>query len=177
MTRDELEKEATEFEENYTVYEIAKRKNGTDYTKKVCDVTVKEAYVAGAEPREKRISELEEKISVLLSCKNCPENKGGLLCQKEYENKCLAQKIQFIKELQKENTELKGLNNGLLEEGRLLKEQIAELQGENAELKEKLKKAKQFIRDFLSVAIDYIDKEDKNYSYIEEGWQFLKESE
>lgn len=52
--------------------------------------------------------ELEEKISVLLSCKNCPENKGGLICQKEYENKCLAQKIQFIKELQQENAELKG---------------------------------------------------------------------
>lgn len=40
-----------------------------------------------------------------------------------------------------------------------------------------ISKAKQFIRDFLSVAIDYIDKEDKNYSYIEEGWQFLKDSE
>lgn len=51
--------------------------------------------------------ELEEKISVLLSCKDCPENKDGLICQKEYENKCLAQKIQFIKELQQENAELK----------------------------------------------------------------------
>lgn len=60
------------------------------------------------EPKEKRIEELEEKISVLLSCKNCPENKDGLICQKEYENKCLAQKIQFIKELQQENAELKG---------------------------------------------------------------------
>ena len=56
---------------------------------------------------EKRIAELEQKISVLLSCKNCPENKDGLICQKEYENKCLAQKIQFIKELQQENAELK----------------------------------------------------------------------
>lgn len=39
----------------------------------------------------------------------------------------------------KENAELKGLNNELLEEGRLLKTQIAGLQGENAELKETLK--------------------------------------
>lgn len=61
------------------------------------------------EPREKRIAELEkenaelkEKISVLLSCKNCSENKGGWICVKEYENKCLAQKIEFIKELEKE---------------------------------------------------------------------------
>ena len=51
--------------------------------------------------------ELEEKISVLLSCKNCPENKDGLICQKEYEGKCLAQKIQYIKELKEENAELK----------------------------------------------------------------------
>lgn len=56
---------------------------------------------------EKQIAELKEKISILLSCKNCPENKGGLICQKEYENKCLAQKIQYIKELLEENTELR----------------------------------------------------------------------
>lgn len=54
--------------------------------------------------------ELEEKISVLLSCKDCPENKDGLICQKEYENKCLAQKIQYIKELKQENAELRDDN-------------------------------------------------------------------
>lgn len=53
------------------------------------------------------IADLEEKISILLSCKNCSENKGVFICQKEYENKCLAQKIQYIKELQEENAELK----------------------------------------------------------------------
>ena len=58
---------------------------------------------------ERKIAELEEKISVLLSCKNCPENKGGYICEKEYENKCLSQKIQFIKELQEENAEAKNL--------------------------------------------------------------------
>ena len=51
----------------------------------------------------KRIAELEEQISSLLSCKNCPENKGGYICEKEYENKCLAQKIQYIKELKEDN--------------------------------------------------------------------------
>ena len=76
---------------------------------------------------------------------------------------------------------------------------LAELEKENAELKERLKehetignaqfwenvwswkskaeqltKAKEIIRDFISVAIDYIDKEDKNYSYIAEAEQFLK---
>lgn len=66
-----------------------------------------------------------------------------------------------------------------------------ELKKENAELKEKyvqnicdcdicdtycnsqLIKAKEIIRDFLSVAVDYIDKEDKNYSFIAEAEQFL----
>ena len=66
-----------------------------------------QAYLAGLEYNNKQIAELEEKISVLLSCKNCPENKGGWICAKEYENKCLAQKIEFIKELKKENAELK----------------------------------------------------------------------
>lgn len=56
--------------------------------------------------KDKAIKELEEKISVLLSCKNCSENKGGYICEKEYENKCLSQKIQYIKELQEENEKL-----------------------------------------------------------------------
>lgn len=66
-------------------------------------IRLQNAYIAGAETREKRIAELEQKISVLLSCKDCPENKGGYICEKEYEGKCLAQKIQYIKELQEEN--------------------------------------------------------------------------
>ena len=59
------------------------------------------------EELEKENAELQEKISVLLSCKKCPENKGGWICVKEYEDKCLAQKIEFIKELKKENAEMK----------------------------------------------------------------------
>ena len=48
---------------------------------------------------------LEGQISLLLSCKDCPENKGGYICEKEYNDKCLSQKIQYIKELQEEITE------------------------------------------------------------------------
>lgn len=73
-----------------------------------------EAFIKGYELSEKRIEELEEKISNLLSCKNCPENKGGFICVKEYENKCLAQKIQYIKELQEENAELKELIKNII---------------------------------------------------------------
>ena len=79
MTKDELEKEAT-----------------------LCV----QAYLIGAEMREKSIKELEKRISILLYCKNCPDNKGGFICQKEYEDKCLAQKIQYIEELKEENAEL-----------------------------------------------------------------------
>ena len=68
---------------------------------------LKQAYLAGLEYKNKENAELKEKISILLSCKDCPENKGGWICEKEYEDKCLAQKIEFIKELEKENAELK----------------------------------------------------------------------
>ena len=94
MTKEELEKEAEELYEDW-------------YAHKLGAISIIGVICKMAEPREKRITELEEKISILLSCKNCPENKGGLICAKEYENKCLAQKIEFIKELQEENAELK----------------------------------------------------------------------
>ena len=54
---------------------------------------------------ERENAELKEKISILLSCKNCPENKGGWVCEKEYDNKCLTQKIVYIKELKEENAQ------------------------------------------------------------------------
>lgn len=55
----------------------------------------------------KENEELKKEISVLLSCANCQENKGGYVCEKEYNDKCLAQKIEYIKELKKEISELK----------------------------------------------------------------------
>lgn len=102
MTKEELKQEAKEW--------IAKNSKEFITNPKYSPFDYAEAiYLACAEPREKRIAELEEKISILLSCKNCPENKGGYICVKEYENKCLAQKIPYIKELQEENAEAKNL--------------------------------------------------------------------
>ena len=72
---------------------------------------LKQAYLAGLNYKNKENAELKEQISFLLSCKNCPENKGGWICEKEYEDKCLAQKIEFIKELKKENAKLKENRN------------------------------------------------------------------
>ena len=85
----------------------------------------------------KQNAELQEKISILLSCKNCPENKGGWICEKEYEDKCLTQKITYIKELKEENCELLGIIQGK-------DEVIQELKKENAQLKEKVE---QFLRE------------------------------
>ena len=87
------------------------------------------------EELEKENAELKEKISVLLSCQNCPENKGGWGCEKEYEDKCLTQKIMYIKELKKENCELLGVIQGK-------DKVIQELERENAELKNRNKESK-----------------------------------
>ena len=97
-----FEKEAKEYVDN----------NFYDLLEKVQEIA-KVAFKDGAEfGYNKDNEELKEKISVLLSCKNCPENKGGWICAKEYENKCLAQKIEFIKELEKEKCELLGIIQG-----------------------------------------------------------------
>ena len=111
------------------------------------------------EKLKKENAKLQEKISILLSCKNCPENKGGWICAKEYENKCLTQKIEFIKELEEEKCELLGIIQGKDKVIQELKKENAELRNiaefqqssnmsryfenkklkdENAELKEKL---------------------------------------
>ena len=117
-------------------------------------------------PLEKRIAELEERISVLLSCKNCPENKGGLICQKEYENKCLAQKIQFIKELQEENTELKRDKEDLI----FIRNQNAKCMCED---KDQLTKAKEIMKKLLDTAMGWWDRGIvKN-----EAEQFLEDNE
>ena len=109
MTDEEM---AEKYAKGNMHYEIAKRENGADYAKEVSNVTIKQAFLAGLEYKNKENAELKEKISILLSCKNCPENKGGWICAKEYENKCLAQKIEFIKELEKEKCELLGIIQG-----------------------------------------------------------------
>ena len=87
------------------------------------------------EKLKKENAELQEKISVLLSCANCPENKGGWICLKEYEDKCLTQKIEFIKELEEEKCELLGIIQGK-------DKVIQELEKENAELKEQIEQMK-----------------------------------
>lgn len=133
MTDEEIEKEA----EDFLKKSLKVDDDEFDFFKNEasCKEEIKR-LTDFVEPREKRIAELEEKISILLSCKNCPENKGGYICEKEYEDKCLAQKIQYIKELKEENAELEKAYN---EAEKLLDKQIEatyKLFEENKELKE-----------------------------------------
>ena len=81
-------------------------------TKEECEIETSKAIMemrSHIAELEKENAELQEKSSILLSCKNCPENKGGWICAKEYENKCLPQKIVYIKELKKEKRKLLGI--------------------------------------------------------------------
>ena len=124
----------------------------------------------GERKSEKRIEELEKKISVLLSCKNCPENKGGFICAKEYENKCLAQKIQYIKELKEENAELRRNEfnaRSCLELQQSQDKAILNYMGDQ------LTKAKELLEDFIC----YANLADCNLYIKEQAEQFLKDSE
>ena len=79
-----------------------------------------------------------------------------------------------VADLEKENAELKNYAIQLKTESA---KKDTELTKQLLELDKERIKAKELLRDFLSVAIDYIDKEDKNYSFIVEAEQFLSEVE
>lgn len=120
----------------------------------------------------KNLAELEEKISVLLSCKNCPENKGGFICVKEYENKCLSQKIEYINELKKEKCELLGI---IQSKDEVIQELKKELNSMPVSKNQQLTKAKEIIRDLLQV----LPKENIEgvYEITEEAELFIREVE
>ena len=94
MTKEELEKEAEKHADGIYHYKINVSDYGEDGIINYRYSDIKEAYQKGAEPREKRIAELEQKL--------------------EQTEKDLAD-YQFnyptIKELQKENAELKGIKD------------------------------------------------------------------
>ena len=169
-------------------------------------LSYKLGYIDGATEETREVTrELEEKISVLLSCKNCPENKGGLICAKEYENKCLTQKIEFIKELQQENAELKSIaefqqssNMSRHFENKKLKEGLAlgstfnkALNSMNKSLEEErdkyrnmvfdkdeqLTKAKDLLKEFVQHYKAKTIYVENMQDLLEQAEQFLKDSE
>ena len=116
------------------------------------------------------------------TCKSYTPDYEGYIAELEKENDRLSRKCEC---LTNNNESLIDIVNDV----ERLEQQILDLERENAELRKKcqdrcdecweehinLTKAKEIIRDLLSVAIDCIDKEDKNYSYIVEAEQFSKE--
>ena len=132
------------------------------------------AYLAGAEPREKRIAELEKKISILLSCKNCPENKGGYICQKEYEDKCLAQKIQYIKELQEEIAELRTKTTALENANRAMIKELDEMASGGVSVLENVVRSKEQLTYAKTIIQDLLDNSDEYARQRAED--FLKEN-
>lgn len=131
-----------------------------------------EKLLNGDIEKHNKIVELEKKISNLLSCKNCPENKGGLLCQKEYEGKCLSQKTQYIKELKEEIAELKEKENTVHTLDVLHKEAVRKYAKANTQLS----KANGIIKDLLSLGIFGIFKGTTAEEIVERAEKFLKET-
>ncbi len=68
MTKEELEEEAYQYDKEHL------RDNGTRWYH---NVTIREAYLAGAKPREKRIAELEAQIEKMKCCEICRHHKWG----------------------------------------------------------------------------------------------------
>jgi Mg2+ and Co2+ transporter CorA len=144
-------------------------------TDKECEIETSKAIMemrSRIAELEKENAELEEKISVLLSCKNCPENKGGWICVKEYENKCLAQKIEFIKELEKEKCELLGIIQG---KDKVIQELKKELNSMMVSKNQQLTKAKEIIKKFLEFVNNEVEFDPEHPQEHTDLWNELCE--
>jgi len=126
-------------EQGFLENEIKNFKNGAEY-KALADMV---------DSLQKENEELKKEISALLSCANCPENKGGYVCEREYNDKCLAQKIEHIKELKEEIAELKKQNSILKNDVRVAREDRERLQIEVG------KGLKEFIHDCPYTALKF----------------------
>lgn len=144
MTKDELEKEAEEFTDSKKSFWRQGR---------TCIASVKQAYIAGAEPREKQIEELERKL--------------------EQTEKDLAD-YQFnyptIKELQKENAELK-------EKLEIEQNARGDWFGKAVTKDRRLNEAKEIIRELISMKSIYATCKEVEHRFttIAKAEAFLKE--
>ena len=150
MTKEELKQKAEEY-----ISDNCKRWETDGLT---VDDIANETYLAGAEPREKRIAELEKR------CANYEMNiskmeKGTCDICKETE------KDKKIAELEKENAELKEW-----------KEQTIKARGRDymswSRMKDQLTKAKDLLKRFIELENCTLDYDD-----IKEAEQFIKDSE
>jgi hypothetical protein len=84
MTKERLKKEAEEWLNKWELCNKCENKVDCISNFSYCKKVVLQSYLAGAEPREKRIEELEEKIKELETlnkelqcCANCRHSYGG----------------------------------------------------------------------------------------------------
>jgi hypothetical protein len=183
MTKEQIKQKAEEWMRNNSERCTKENMNGYDFAIATCIAVTTEA----TKELEKENAELEKEISVLLSCKNCPENKGGYICEKEYNDKCLTQKIQYIKELKEENAELKEEVNKIAFARGSLEEENAELKRDNSEWEkasDKWKSVYEITNNQLTNAKDILRmivywKSDKKelLNFINKAEQFISEVE
>lgn len=170
MTKAELEKEAIEYAKPLDI------KYGGSFVRTTEEV--KQAYFAGAEPREKKIEELEQKLE--------QTEKDLADYQFNYPN---------IKELEQENAELKQINsetlaqlnldNGeLIIENEKLRKQLDALSGDIpwnklkdvSEVTKKLTEAKELLNEFMRISKASDEDFEHDYSeLIGEAEQFLND--
>lgn len=116
------------------------------------------------------VDKLEKTIKELTA--ECDNLKGIKLAQET----ALNTEYNIREQLQKENAELKDWKDKTVKARTgdyMIWSKTDDLLNKKCD---QLNQAKQFIRDIIAVAIDYIDKEDKNYSYIIEAQQFLEDN-
>ncbi len=75
MTKEELEKEAGKWLRKYLLCYNCEKKCICIDSNSYCEEQVLKAYVDSAEPREKRIAELEAQIEKMKCCFNCKHSR------------------------------------------------------------------------------------------------------
>lgn len=187
MTKEKLEKEASNWLRKYLLCCNCEKKCNCIDSNSYCEEQVLKAYVDSAEPREKRIAELEKENLVLHEM-----NVKRLDLQKE--NAELKQiNGRTLGQLNLTNGELIIENKKLKKENAELKEQIEKMKDKNKalelyadladakvdEVKSKLTKAKEIITALLNVFVYDMAEEGLDVGQIdvrEKTEKFLKEA-
>ena len=165
MTKEELKREAEEWLNKWELCNKCDHKVQCIEDNAICPQVVERAYLASAEPREKKIKALGER------CLQLQKDKGEL--------------IDKVRELERRIASIRGSHRVDVKKLNARIEQVERLKKENAELKsgcgmcyrkdkENLTKAKELLRKILSEVKD----EPQNYitsTTIAEAEQFLKE--
>ena len=163
MTGEELEKEAEEYAlDTYEMCSYSDLPYASDRRAR------EQAYIAAAEPREKRIEELEVKIKKLTQHLE-PQLMTELLEQVREE----VEQEQKLKELEKENAELKKVKQVKIEVTRDYKKLAKDLQEQGNQLT----KAKEIIKELLDTQSHLDPYRDIFKDRILKAEQFLKETE